>query len=183
MKGYSNLLQKVLTNGAEWLIVSFSVFILYQMMWYMIYNDSSIYFGSPHFVADRIKDFGLILIFCGISLIFAHISVWVARKMSAMSIKMVLLSVGLLIFNVIWSYAFSMILNYLFPVEGGFADPVDTYGLAISSTLVVSLLFTARYVRAFVKEEKLRNREKDMARDATIENLQLQISPHFCLTI
>lgn len=180
------MMKKTLAVGTELLGVSFAVFLLYQMMWYMIYNDPSVYFSSPHFVTDRIKDSGLVVVFCGVSLLFAHLSVWLARKMNVISAKMLLLSAGLLTFNVVWSYAFTAFLNRLFRVEGGFADPVGTYGLAISSTLVVSLLFTARYVRAFVKEEKLRNeeerlrnQEKLMARDVTIENLQLQLSPHF----
>lgn len=174
------LLHRLLKWTAEWLMVSVAVFLLYQLMWYMIYDDSSIYFHSPTFILDRVLDFALVGVFCAVSMLFAEAAVRLARHIKTVYFKMLLVSGGLLAFNMLWSYIFIKSLNCLFADdESGFADPVDTYAFGITTTLAISLLFTAKYVRAFVQESNHRLREQEAAKDATIKTLQLQISPHF----
>ncbi len=97
-----------------------------------------------------------------------------------MTAKIITLSVSLLIFNFLWSIVFAVIVSPLYLDTGPIAiDSIDTYALAVTSTMVLSQLFASKYIKAYIKETDLRNREKDAAKDIAIKSLQLQISPHF----
>lgn len=164
----------------EWLVVWLSVFILYQMLWPIIYNFPADFFKNHGFIATNLQYLGFNVIYCAVSLFIAYKCVWLARKKKSISAKITTLSMCLCLFNFLWSILFAIIVSPLYLDSGPIAiDAIDTYALAITSTMILSLLFASKYIKAYIKEADLRSTEREEAKDIAIKNLQLQISPHF----
>lgn len=164
----------------EWLIVWLSVFVLYQMLWPILYNFPANFFKNHGFIATNLQYLAFNAIYCAVSLFIAYKCVWLARKKKTVSAKITTLSVCLCLFNFLWSIIFAIIVSPLYLDSGPIAiDAIDTYALAITSTMILSLLFASKYIKAYIKEADLRSKEREDAKDIAIRNLQLQISPHF----
>lgn len=164
----------------EWLVVWLSVFILYQMLWPIIYNFPADFFKNHGFIATNLQYLGFNAIYCAVSLFIAYKCVWLARKKKSISAKITTLSMCLCLFNFLWSILFAIIVSPLYLDSGPIAiDAIDTYALAITSTMILSLLFASKYIKAYIKEADLRSTEREEAKDIAIKNLQPQISPHF----
>lgn len=164
----------------EWLVVWLSVFILYQMLWPIIYNFPADFFKNHGFIATNLQYLGFNAIYCAVSLFIAYKCVWLARKKKSISAKISTLSMCLCLFNFLWSILFAIIVSPLYLDSGPIAiDAIDTYALAITSTMILSLLFASKYTKAYIKEADLRSTEGEEAKDIAIKNLQIQISPHF----
>lgn len=164
----------------EWLIVWLSVFVLYQMLWPILYNFPANFFKNHGFIATNLQYLAFNAIYCAVSLFIAYKCVWLAKKKKTVSAKITTLSVCLCLFNFLWSIIFAIIVSPLYLDSGPIAiDAIDTYALAITSTMILSLLFASKYIKAYIKEADLRSKEREDAKDIAIRNLQLQISPHF----
>lgn len=164
----------------EWLVLWVSVFVLYQMLWPIIYNFPADFFENHNFITTNLQYLGFNVFYCAGALFIAYKCVWFARKKKNVTMKITTLSVCLLLFNFLWSILFAIIVSPLYLDSGPIAiDAIDTYALAVTSTMVLSLLFTSKYIKAYINETELRNQEKDAAKDVAIRSLQLQISPHF----
>lgn len=164
----------------EWLVILVSVFVLYQVLWSLIYNLPDRFYEYHDYLTTNLKFLGFNAIYCAGALFIAYRCVWFARKKNSLTAKIITLSSCLLLFNFMWSVAFAIIVTPLYLARGPIITyAIDTYALAVTSTMILSLLFASKYIKAYIREAELRNKEKDAAKDAAIRNLQLQISPHF----
>lgn len=164
----------------EWLILWMSVFVLYQMLWPILYNFPADFFNNHGFIATSLQYLAFNAVYCAVSLFIAYKCVWLARRKKSISAKIATLSGCLCLFNFLWSIVFAIIVSPLYLDSGPIAiDAIDTYALAITSTMILSLLFASKYIKAYIKEADLRSKEREDAKDIAIKNLQLQISPHF----
>lgn len=164
----------------EWLVLLVSVFMLYQVLWSLIYNLPERFYEHYDYLTVNLKFLGFNAIYCAGALFIAYRCVSFARKKNSLTAKIITLSSCLLLFNFMWSVAFAIIVTPLYLSRGPIINyAIDTYALAVTSTMILSLLFASKYIKAYIKEAELRNQEKDAAKDAAIRSLQLQISPHF----
>lgn len=164
----------------EWIVLLVSVFVLYQVLWSLIYNVPDRFYEHHDYLTTNLKFLGFNAVYCAGALFIAYRCVWFARKKNSLTAKIMTLSSCLLLFNFMWSVVFAIIVTPLYLSRGPIINyAIDTYALAVTSTMILSLLFASKYIKAYIKEAELRNKEKDAAKDAAIKNLQLQISPHF----
>lgn len=164
----------------EWMVLVVSVFVLYQVLWSLIYNVPDQFYEHYDYLTTNLKFLGFNAIYCAGMLLIAYRCVWFARKKNNLTAKIITLSSCLLLFNFIWSVAFAIIVTPLYLSSGPIINyAIDTYALAVTSMMILSLLFTSKYIKAYINEAELRNKEREAAKDAAIKNLQLQISPHF----
>ena len=174
------LQQKIKGILCEWLVLWASVFVLYQMLWTLIYDFPARFYEKHDFIMVNLKFLFLNAIYCAVALFIAYKSVWFARQKRNLTSKIITFSVCLLFFNFLWSILFAIVATPLYLAHGPLLTyAIDTYALAVTSTMILSLLFTSKYIKAYITEADLRNKEREDAKDIAIKNLQLQISPHF----
>lgn len=162
-------------------ILTVSVYFFYELLWLFIMGDPS-NFWSTQDVLLMTYEFIFCTGFCLVSYLLSLQAGRIANnKLRSVYSKVLLLTVGMLAVNFLWAWIYSLLVDTLTLVIFGekYVDMLDVFAVAVVSTLVLSLMLTARYVKAYIEETELRKKEHDMATDIAIRNLQLQISPHF----
>ena len=171
----------ILINVRDAAILTVSVYCLYELLWLILMEDPSDFLLAQN-VDYMAGEFLFCTGFCAVSfLLNLRTGGIIGRRLKSVSMKTLLLTVGMLAVNFLWAWIYSLAVDALCLSLYGepFTDMVDVYGMAVISTLVISLMLTARYVKAYVREAGQRKRERDWAIGLTVRSLQLQISPHF----
>lgn len=163
-------------------LLTVAVFIFYEILWFVIIGRQIDFWGMEW--TYRGGDFLFCLGYCLVSYILSiQLGNVAHRRLNSTWAKTFALTIGVLIVNCLWAWLYAYIVNWVTSLyrqrEMPYTDVIDLYGVAMISTLVISMMLNSRYILAYIKERTLREREKDVARDAAIRNLQLQISPHF----
>lgn len=177
MKSMKNILINLRDIG----ILTITVFFFYELLWFTIVEDPIQYLRREN-IMSVVIEFLFCAAYCICSFLLNLRAEKIARKrLETVHSKIILLTIGILLVNFIWAWIYSVLVDSISVSITGepFTDIIDIYAVAVISTLVNSLMMTAIFIKAYVKEVELRKQEKDIATDITIRNLQLQISPHF----